>query len=205
MNKMKPSGLIRAIMASMLTLGFASCLFYYSDINEREKIVLAEKLYNPAIYEEEIKEDIEEEVISEVPEKVIVYDDLSMEELSDKLNRTLSSDLSNKGESFAKYSIDLGVDPYLATAIAMHETGCAWDCSYLAKECNNVGGQKGYGCGEYAYFDSLEEGIYQFVLNIKNKYVDYGLLTADEMNPKYAEDPSWSSKVNNYIEKIKNN
>lgn len=205
MNKMKPSGLIRAIMASMLTLGFASCLFYYSDINEREKIVLAEKLYNPAIYEEEIKEDIEEEVISEVPEKVIVYDDLSMEELSNKLNRTLSSDLSNKGESFAKYSIDLGVDPYLATAIAMHETGCAWDCSYLAKECNNVGGQKGYGCGEYAYFDSLEEGIYQFVLNIKNKYVDYGLLTADEMNPKYAEDPSWSSKVNNYIEKIKNN
>ena len=205
MNKMKPSGLFRAIMASMLTLGFASCLFYYSDINEREKIVLAEKLYNPAIYEEEIKEDIEEEVISEVPEKVIVYDDLSMEELSDKLNRTLSSDLSNKGESFAKYSIDLGVDPYLATAIAMHETGCAWDCSYLAKECNNVGGQKGYGCGEYAYFDSLEEGIYQFVLNIKNKYVDYGLLTADEMNPKYAEDPSWSSKVNNYIEKIKNN
>lgn len=202
---MKPSGLIRAIMASMLTLGFTSCLFYYSDINEREKIVLAEKLYNPAIYEEEIKEDIEEEVISEVPEKVIVYDDLSMEELSDKLNRTLSSDLSNKGESFAKYSIDLGVDPYLATAIAMHETGCAWDCSYLAKECNNVGGQKGYGCGEYAYFDSLEEGIYQFVLNIKNKYVDYGLLTADEMNPKYAEDPSWSSKVNNYIEKIKNN
>jgi len=202
---MKPSGLIRAIMASMLTLGFASCLFYYSDINEREKIVLAEKLYNPAIYEEEIKEDIEEEVISEVPEKVIVYDDLSMEELSDKLNRTLSSDLSNKGESFAKYSIDLGVDPYLATAIAMHETGCAWDCSYLAKACNNVGGQKGYGCGEYAYFDSLEEGIYQFVLNIKNKYVDYGLLTADEMNPKYAEDPSWSSKVNNYIEKIKNN
>ncbi len=205
MNKMKPSGLIRAIMASMLTLGFTSCLFYYSDINEREKIVLAEKLYNPAIYEEEIKEDIEEEVISEVPEKVIVYDDLSMEELSDKLNRTLSSYLSNKGESFAKYSIDLGVDPYLATAIAMHETGCAWDCSYLAKECNNVGGQKGYGCGEYAYFDSLEEGIYQFVLNIKNKYVDYGLLTADEMNPKYAEDPSWSSKVNNYIEKIKNN
>ena len=202
---MKPSGLIRAIMASMLTLGFASCLFYYSDINEREKIVLAEKLYNPAIYEEEIKEDIEEEVISEVPEKVIVYDDLSMEELSDKLNRTLSSDLSNKGESFAKYSIDLGVDPYLATAIAMHETGCAWACSYLAKVCNNVGGQKGSGCGEYAYFDSLEEGIYQFVLNIKNKYVDYGLLTADEMNPKYAEDPSWSSKVNNYIEKIKNN
>ena len=53
-------------------------------------------------------------------------------------------------------------------------------------------------------FETLEDGIYGFILNIKNKYVDYGLMTADEMNPKYAEDPTWSSKVNNYIEKIKN-
>ena len=30
-------------------------------------------------------------------------------------------------------------------------------------------------------------------------------MTADETNPKYAEDPTWSSKVNKYIEKIKNN
>ena len=134
-----------------------------------------------------------------------VYDNLTIEELTDKLNRTLSSDLSGKGESFAKYSIDLGVDPYLAVAIAMHETGCTWNCSYLAKTCNNVGGQKGSGCGEYQAFETLEDGIYGFILNIKNKYVDYGLMTADEMNPKYAEDPTWSSKVNNYIEKIKNN
>ena len=49
-----------------------------------------------------------------------------------------------------------------------------------------------------------EDGGYGFILNIKNKYVDYGLMTADEMNPKYAEDPTWSSKVNNYIENIKN-
>ena len=85
----------------------------------------------------------------------------------------------------------------------MHETGCTWNCSYLAKTCNNVGGQKGSGCGEYQAFETLEDGIYGFILNIKNKYVDYGLMTADEMNPKYAEDPTWSSKVNNYIEKIK--
>ena len=29
--------------------------------------------------------------------------------------------------------------------------------------------------------------------------------TAEEMNPKYAEDPEWSYKVNKYIEKIRNN
>ena len=129
---------------------------------------------------------------------------LIIEELSDKLNRVLSSDLSGKGESFAKYSIDLGVDPYLAVAIAMHETGCTWNCSHITKSCNNVGGQKGDGCGAYKAYDTLEEGIYGFISNIKVNYVDYGLTTAETMNPKYAEDTEWSSKVNKYIEKIKN-
>ncbi|MGN1312283.1 MAG: glucosaminidase domain-containing protein [Bacilli bacterium] len=206
---MKPSVLIRASMASILTLGFASSLYYYNELNNKNEIVLAQELYNPTVYKEEVVDlDLtsEEETIQEiVPERIEVYDNLTMEELTEKLNRTLSSDLSGKGEIFAKYSIELGVDPYLAVAIAMHETGCTWDCSYLAKTCNNVGGQKGTGCGEYQAFDTLEDGIYGFILNIKNKYVDYGLMTAEEMNPKYAEDPNWSSKVNKYIEKIKNN
>ncbi len=206
---MKPSALIRASMASILTLGFASSLYYYNELNNKNEIVLAQELYNPTIYKEEVVDlDLtsEEETIQEiVPERIEVYDNLTIEELTEKLNRTLSSDLSGKGEIFAKYSVELGVDPYLAVAIAMHETGCTWDCSYLAKTCNNVGGQKGTGCGEYQAFDTLEDGIYGFILNIKNKYVDYGLMTAEEMNPKYAEDPNWSSKVNKYIEKIKNN
>ena len=206
---MKPSALIRASMASILTLGFASSLYYYNELNNKNEIVLAQELYNPTVYKEEVVDlDLtsEEETIQEiVPERIEVYDNLTMEELTEKLNRTLSSDLSGKGEIFAKYSVELGVDPYLAVAIAMHETGCTWDCSYLAKACNNVGGQKGTGCGEYQAFDTLEDGIYGFILNIKNKYVDYGLMTAEEMNPKYAEDPNWSSKVNKYIEKIKNN
>lgn len=195
-------------MASMLTLGFVSSIFYYSENNKKEEVVLMDQLYDPSTYKEEVVElnlTNEETTTEIVPERIEVYDNLTIEELTDKLNRTLSSDLSGKGESFAKYSIDLGVDPYLAVAIAMHETGCTWDCSYLAKSCNNVGGQKGYGCGEYQAFDTLEDGIYGFISNIKKNYVDYGLMTADEMNPKYAEDPTWSSKVNKYIEKIKNN
>ena len=76
--------------------------------------------------------------------------------------------------------------------------------SYLAKVCNNVGGQKGSGCGQYASFDTLEDGIYAFISNIKRNYVDYGLLDADAMHHKYAEDPGWASKVNRYVEKIKN-
>ena len=136
MNKMKPSALIRVGMASMLTLGFASSLFYYNEINKKNEIVMTEELYNPSVYKEEVVElnlsNEEEPTTEAVPERIEVYDNLTIEELTDKLNRTLSSDLSGKGESFAKYSIDLGVDPYLAVAIAMHETGCTWNCSYLS-------------------------------------------------------------------------
>mgnify|MGYP002511620479 CR=1 FL=1 len=40
---------------------------------------------------------------------------------------------------------------YLAVAIVLHETGCKWTCSKLVRECNNVGGMKGSGCGSYGY------------------------------------------------------
>ena len=192
-------------MASILTLGVTSASMYYSNINKKNKIVLADTLMDPATINEEM---VSDEIITtpEIKEeKIIVYENMTYEELVDKLNRTLSSDLTDMGYAYATYSLELGVDPYLAVAISMHETGCTWNCSYLLKACNNVGGQKGEGCGEYKAYDTLEEGIYGFILNIKNKYVDYGLLTAEQMNPKYAEDPMWASKVNKYIEKIRNN
>lgn len=192
-------------MASILTLGVTSASMYYSNINKKNKIVLADTLMDPATINEEM---VSDEIITtpEIKEeKIIVYENMTYEELVDKLNRTLSSDLTGMGYAYATYSLELGVDPYLAVAISMHETGCTWNCSYLLKACNNVGGQKGEGCGEYKAYDTLEEGIYGFILNIKNKYVDYGLLTAEQMNPKYAEDPMWASKVNKYIEKIRNN
>lgn len=192
-------------MASILTLGVTSASMYYGNINKKNKIVIADTLMDPATINEEM---VSDEIITtpEIKEeKIIVYESMTYEELVDKLNRTLSSDLTDMGYAYATYSLELGVDPYLAVAISMHETGCTWNCSYLLKACNNVGGQKGEGCGEYKAYDTLEEGIYGFISNIKNKYVDYGLLTAEQMNPKYAEDPMWASKVNKYIEKIRNN
>jgi hypothetical protein len=115
----------------------------------------------------------------------------------------LNSTLSGKGETFAQYSIELGIDPYLAVAIVMHETGCKWGCSYLVNACNNVGGQKGSGCGDYSYFDSLDDGIIAFIDNLERNYISYGLTTPEAINPKYAEDPNWAKNVNKYIEIIK--
>lgn len=135
----------------------------------------------------------------------IVYDNLTMEELASKLDRTLKNELAGKGYLYASYSLEKGVDPYLAVAITMEETGCNWNCSNLVKTCNNVGGMKGSGCGSYGYFNTLDDGIKAFIDNIERNYVAYGLTTAEAMNPKYAENPLWSRNVNNYINKIKSN
>ena len=210
MKKMKPSALIRAIMASVITLALVFTTVYSKKLIEKEGLVYSGDINTALVVEdkEEIKEEVQEETVEEevkASERVEVFDGLTMEELTDKLNRNLGSDLSGMGYAYANYSIELGVDPYLAVAISMHETGCIWNCSYLAKTCHNVGGMKGSGCGEYAGYDTMEEGIYAFIANIKKNYVDFGLYTADSMNPKYAEDPTWSSKVNKYYDKIKNN
>lgn len=150
--------------------------------------------------EEIVKADIEEEIIEEDP---IVYDGKTLEELSEKLNRSLNSTISGKGYLIASYSLEKGVDPYMATAIILQETGCKWNCSRLVYECNNVGGQVGQGCGNYSYFPSLDEGIMAFIDNLYRNYISYGLTTPDEINPKYAADPNWSVNVNKYIENIK--
>lgn len=137
----------------------------------------------------------------------IVYDGMTLEELAAKLDRFLSSDLAGKGYLYASHSLEIGIDPYLAVAISMHETGCTWGCSRLVKECNNVGGQKGSpSCngGSYKAYATLDEGIIGFLDNIYYNYYRFGLTTAEAMNPKYAADTNWSKNVNKYIEKIRN-
>ena len=140
-------------------------------------------------------------------ENNIVYDGMTLEELSAKLDRSLNSTLAGKGSAFASYSIELGLDPYLALAIVLEETGCKWECSELVKQCNNVGGQKGSpGCwgGSYRSFPTLEDGIKSYLDNLYYNYYAKGLTTPEMINPIYAESTSWASKVNNYIEQIRN-
>lgn len=138
----------------------------------------------------------------------IIYDGMTLEEISDQLNRSLNSTLAGKGDYIASYSIERGVDPYLATAIMLHETGCTWNCSTLVVSCNNVGGMKGNpscGNGSYRKFNTLDEGIKAFIDNLANNYYAYGLTTPELMNSRYAESTAWAGKVNTYINKIKSN
>lgn len=145
----------------------------------------------------------EEEVSKPTPTPTIVYDNMTLEELSAQLEKSLKNELSGKGYLYASYSLEKGVDPYLATAISLEETGCNFNCSSLVKYCNNVGGMVGSGCNGFSSWPTLDDGIKAFIDNIARNYVAYGLTTADTMNPKYAENPMWAHNVNNYINIIK--
>ena len=143
-----------------------------------------------------------------IPPRVEVYEGMTMEELSDKLNRSLGSGyIAGKGLIIAKRCIELGVDPYIATAIILHETGCGTSkCSSIARNCNNFGGQKGGpSCngGSYKYYQTIDEGLIGHIDNLYNKYYVFGYNTVETIGPRYAESNTWIPKINWYVEKIR--
>ena len=67
-----------------------------------------------------------------IPPRIEVYNGMTMDELAAKLDRNLGTGyIAGKGRLIATKSLELGVDPYLATAIMLHETGCKSNCSSL--------------------------------------------------------------------------
>lgn len=143
-----------------------------------------------------------------VPPRIEVFDGLTMEELAAKLDKNLGNDImGGKGYFIASNCIEKGVNPYIATAIILHETGCGTKCSNLARYCYNVSGQKGRpGCngGSFKKFDSLDEGIMGLINNLYKNYYSVGLDTVEKIAPKYAEGNTWAGKISYFVNKIKN-
>ena len=153
-----------------------------------------------------IEEEKREQEYQEYLKTLVVYDGLTMDELAEKLDRSLKNELHGYGYLYASYSLEKGVDPYIAVAISLHETGCNGHCSGLMLTCNNVGGQKGSpNCGSKGYkgYNTLEEGIKGFIDNLSKNYFGMGLNTPELMHHKYAGSTTWAEKVNYYIAKIK--
>lgn len=135
------------------------------------------------------------------------YKGMTTDQIAAKLNKSLKSDLAGKGNLIATYSVSKGVDPFVATAIMLVETGCnSGICSRLVKACNNVGGMVGgSGCNGYMSFETLDMGIKKFIDNLAKNYYAQGLDTPEKMNPKYAASKTWSAQVNNYVAQLKKN
>ncbi len=142
-----------------------------------------------------------------IPPRIEVYEGMTIEELAEKLNRSLGSGyIAGKGSVIATKCIELGVDPYVATAIMLHETGCKYNCSKLARTCNNVGGQKGApGCngGSYKAYATIDDGIVGHIENLYNRYYSRGYNTVESIGPRYAESNTWVSKINWYVNLIR--
>lgn len=231
---MKTTDSVKAVLMAITTLFILVSIFAASahNLSQKQEYVsenktMAEKSVKimPAItiasaevkqlaVNTEVKEEniavgqTEEEKIKEEKDNQIVYDGMTLKQLAEKLDRSLNSTISGQGYTFASLSSELGIDPYLAVAIVMHETGCKWTCSSLMQTCNNVGGMKSGGngtCngGSYASFPTLEEGIKAYMNNLYKNYASQGLTTAEAMAPKYAASTTWASQVNAYINEIK--
>ena len=191
---------------------------YYNNSNAKQnyleattkKITTTTTVFATTTETEKTDEDEEDYQYYEAPEieedGSIIYDGLTITELTNKLNRSLPSYLTNTGYFFAEYTKKTGLNPYLSVAIVLLETGCNWQCSYIMVNCNNIGGLKGHGrCGNtgYSAYDSLEEGIVSYLDILYNGYMLKGLDTPEKMASTYAESPEWARKVNTYIEQIK--
>lgn len=163
------------------------------------------KKEQPEEKKEVVQEPLEEEKNVPTQEQLqapIIYDGMTLEQLTAKLNNVLHSSLSNTGSYFAKYAIDNGVDPYVAVGITLLETGCHTSCSNAVKSYNNVGGMK--SGGHLIKFSSIEEGISRYILNLKKNYYAKGLTTLEQINKRYAPgNTAWTGKVNRYINMIK--
>ena len=147
------------------------------------------------------------EFVAAIEIEPVVYEGMTLMQLASQLEKSMRGVLSGNGIYYAKYSIEYGVDPYLALAISSYETG--WGSSSLAVSCNNVGGmvagQTTCSTSRFAKFYSLEEGIEAHIRNIYNMYYAYGMTTPYEMQYRYAGgSTTWAGRVTWFYNYIKN-
>lgn len=129
-----------------------------------------------------------------------------------QLDNALGGVLKGHGADYIKYAQQYGVDPALAAAISISETGHG--TSYAARVQNNPGGIMDWNNNwkTVKQFSSLEEGIKYQVKNLYDTYISKGLTSISAIGNKYApigaaNDPNnlnknWIPTVTEYYNKI---
>lgn len=101
---------------------------------------------------------------------------------AEQLNKVLKGKLAGTGEIFLKYANMYKINPAIAAAIAMHESG---GTSNLAKTKNNFFGMRNKN--GWMSFSSVDEGIRRGISNISRNYVNKGKNSLQKMVKDYAE------------------
>ena len=204
MRKLINDRVITIFIVSMVTIISVSSFLSHVD-----KQILQNRFYMFTIKKSNKNDKVDTIIVKKedaLTRRVVVFDNLTMSELSEKLNRSMKDTLSGKGELLASYSLEKGVDPYIALSIILLESGCnSGRCSGLTRNCYNFGGQKGSpSCngGPYKAFSSVDDGLKGFIDNLSGYYAK-GLNTPEKMNSRYAESSTWAMKVRNYERSIK--
>lgn len=132
----------------------------------------------------------------------IIFDGMTITELTNKLNKSLKSNLTNTGYFYADFTRRTGFDPYLAVAITLEETGCSsyYGCSSWAVSKNNWGGM--IGCS----YSTLDEGLEAYFNNLYKNYWAIGLNTPEAIAGKYnpANAYNYGQKIRRWMEAVKN-
>ncbi len=96
---------------------------------------------------------------------------------------------------YVKYADENGVDWRLLPAISGLESSFG---IYLIQGTHN-----GYGWGGGTiYFDSWEDGIATIDKALRQNYIDRGATDVWSIGPIYAESPTWSVRVNSFMNEI---
>ena len=128
----------------------------------------------------------------------------------EKLEAVFDGVLKGTGRLFVKYGIAYQVNPALAAAISMHETGNG--TSSAARNKNNLFGFMTNGGATLETFSTLEESIKRGIRNLSLNYLHQGLTTVQAIQRKYApvgaaNDPNglnsgWVSGVVSFYRRI---
>lgn len=107
---------------------------------------------------------------------------------ANELNVSLANEgvFNGKGQAFIDAGKKNGVDPVLAAAIAIHETGHGK--SNAVRNKNNPGGlmDPSTGWSTLQVFPTLDAGIDAMIRNLFRNFISKGLTTPETIGPKYA-------------------
>ncbi len=190
---MKINKLYKFLLLIIIPIVLTLLLIKINRIDSYKNIVLTNYKSN---------EDIE--LLVEKNMRIEVSNGLTRDELITKINKNLKGVLSNKGEYIVDKCLNLGIDPLLVVSIMVVESGCSYNCSYLARNNYNFGGIKGSN-GQYMKYSSVDNGIDSMINVLYYGYISKGATTPESIGPKYAGDSTtWAPSVRSIMRRIKN-